>query len=392
MRILTISTLFPGRNIEGQGVFIRERQRYLPDDAEVEVVRMRPYFPLIGLIRPHLGMGVPRVEEVAGMTVHDVRFLYLPLITKDRDGHRLASSLSRHLRSPKRELPDVLDAHFCYPSGAGAVEVGRAIDRPVVITLRGTLASYADDARRPKLIEALRGADRVISVSAALAETARDLAGSDLAVRVIPNGVHTARFCPGDSAAARRQLDLPQTARILLTVGGLVPRKGVHRVLEVLPEILKQHPDLLYLVVGGRSAEGNDERRTKRLIRELGLEKNVRLTGAISHDDLHLWYQAADIFVLPTSNEGWANVLHESLATGTPVVTTDVGGNREVVGDDAFGTLVPFGDASALREGIGAAIEKSWDTQAISEWGGRRTWQDVGHEVMSVYREVVGDT
>ena len=356
------------------------------------MVRLRPYFPLLGLFRPHLGMGVPRVEEVDGMTVHDVRFFYLPCVTKARDGHRLASSLARYLRSAKRELPDVLDAHFCFPTGAGAVEVGRAIKRPVVMTLRGTLASYADDARRPKLIEALRGADRVISVSRALAATAKGIAGEDLNVQVIPNGVHTDRFCRGSASDARRQLALPESAPILLTVGGLVPRKGVHRVLSALPELIKQYPDLLYVVVGGRSAEGNDKQRIRRLTRDLGVEEHVRFVGAVLHTDLPLWYQAASLFVLSTANEGWANVLQESLATGTPVVTTDVGGNREVVGSDDHGIVLPFDDSAALVEGVATALERDWDTRVIAEWGGRRSWQDVGREVMSVYQEVVVDS
>lgn len=112
-------------------------------------------------------------------------------------------------------------------------------------------------------------------------------------------------------------------------------------------------------------------------MRELGLEDCVRFLGTLPPEALKQPLSAADVFVLATRNEGWANVFLEAMACRLPVVTTDVGGNREVVCRDELGTVVPFGDAAALQTALSAALARDWDRDAIlayardNEWDGR---------------------
>jgi len=80
------------------------------------------------------------------------------------------------------------------------------------------------------------------------------------------------------------------------------------------------------------------------------------------------------VSVLATRNEGWANVLLESLACGVPVVATDVGGNREVIRDDSLGSIVPFGDHAALLSALQAALAKDWDRDAIRRYAVENDW------------------
>lgn len=387
MKVLTVSTIYPGERTPGAGVFIHERQRSMPDGVDVTVARMRPTFPLIGRLRPHLA-APPPTEQKDGLTIHDVPFRYVPGVLKQLDGVGLARALGRFVGSGI-EKPDLLDAHFAYPSGFGALRTARSLGVPVTVTLRGTIGSYLGDARRGPIVETLREADRVISVSQSLADLADEVAGDALGVHVIPNGVDTATFGPGEREAARAELGWPQDRPVILTVGGLVPRKGMHRVIEALDNPLVRELDVLYVVVGSGGVEGDYGTTLRTLVADRGLERHVRFAGAVAHAELPVRYRAADVFVLATSNEGWANVLQEALACGTPVVTTDVGGNREVVGDESHGSVVPFGDGEALAEALASALDRSWDRDAIARWGRRRDWRDVGREVAAVYSELV---
>ncbi len=171
-------------------------------------------------------------------------------------------------------------------------------------------------------------------------------------------------------------LGIPPQAQVLVSVGGLVPRKGFHRVIEVLPQIRQQFPDLIFLVVGGPSAEGNNRAELEQQVQALGLDDCVHFLGPRQPDELPAILSAADIFVLATSNEGWANVFLEALACGLPVVTTDVGGNKEVICDDDLGIVVPFGDQEALREAIARSLQRDWDTARIRRYAEDNAWDE----------------
>lgn len=109
-------------------------------------------------------------------------------------------------------------------------------------------------------------------------------------------------------------------------------------------------------------------------VARLGLSDRVIFTGPMSPDRLRVPLSAADAFVLATRNEGWANVFLEAMACGLPVVTTDVGGNREVVCRDELGTVVPFGDSETLEAAIAGALECQWDRDEIVAYARTNTW------------------
>ena len=132
-------------------------------------------------------------------------------------------------------------------------------------------------------------------------------------------------------------LELPSDAPVLVSVGALVERKGFHRVMECLPILRSRHPGLRYLIVGGASPEGDWSAVLRRRAQELGLQDCVVFLGPLAPERLKVPLSAADVFVLATRNEGWANVFLEAMACGLPVVTTDVGGNAEVVCDRGAG-------------------------------------------------------
>lgn len=390
LRVLSVTQLYPGAATTGDGVFIHQRLKALPEALAVRVWRVRPWFPIVRTADR------PSTEMVEGIPVEDVPFLYVPGMLKGLDG----PGLLRALRKRPTGDVDVIDAHFAYPTGWAAVRLGKERGLPVVVTMRGTELPYSQDpTRRERLKEALAGADRIIAVSSSLAELARELGADGEKVTVVGNGIDPDRFglpTPEQRAAARQRLDVSADATVLLTVGGLTRRKGVQR---VIPEFaglvhdrsMSKASSLLYLVAGGGSAEGDDLATLRAIARSHDVEDRVRFLGRVEHRDLPDVYHAADAFVLATSNEGWANALHESIATGLPTVTTDVGGNREVLGHGAVGTVVPLDDADALRRAIRAALEEPSDRAAIAAFGGSRTWAAVGEETAAVLRSAAGE-
>jgi glycosyltransferase involved in cell wall biosynthesis len=214
----------------------------------------------------------------------------------------------------------------------------------------------------------------VFAVSDSLRRLAVELGAAVEKTEVVGNGVDTARFHPVDRAAARARFGLPDSAKVLISVGGLVERKGMHRVIEVMPALIGPHPDLHYLIVGGASPEGDNRAELTAQVARLGLAGRVHFLGALPPDELKWPLSASDVFVLATRNEGWANVFLEAMACGLPVVTTDVGGNAEVVCRAELGSIVPFGDGMALQQALDNALNAEWDRGAILEYAQANQW------------------
>lgn len=379
--IVVLSSLFPSSIQPGAGLFIRERMFRVARQLPVTVVAPTPWFPLQNLIRrfkPHFRPGAPAHENQSGIDVWFPRFLSVPGVFKKLDGLMMAlCALPRLRRLKKSGQLNIIDAHFAYPDGYAASLLSRWLKVPFTITLRGTETRHVQDHRfAGLLLKAASQAAQVFSVSESLRQLLIAYGASPQQIEVVGNGVDTARFTPRDRLACRNALGIPAQAHVLISVGGLVPRKGFHRVIEVLPHIRKSHPDLRFLVVGGASAEGNNLPELEQQVKILGLEECVSFLGPKKPDELPSILSAADVFVLATSNEGWANVFLEAMACGLPVVTTDVGGNKEVVSDDSLGIVVPFGDSEALRQAITSSLQRTWDKQQIRHYAEQNAWDE----------------
>jgi len=398
--IVVFSTLFPHPGRPGGGLFIRERMFRVGAQLPLVVVSPQPWFPFQGLLRrgrPHFRPPAPARMEQQGFEVLFPRFFSVPGAFKSLDGLFMALGsywTLRHLR--KRHPYAVIDAHFGYPDGYAAGLLGRWLRVPVTVTLRGTEVPHSrDQALRPRLQQSLRRVTRIFTVSASLKQVAVDLGVPADKVRVVGNGVDLERFRPLPQPEQRRLLGLPDDALVLITVGALVPRKGFHRVIELLPGLLEAFPNLHYLAVGGPSPEGDIGEQLRRQVADLGLQDRVHFLGSLSPDELNGPLSAADLFVLSTGNEGWANVFLEAMACGLPVVTTDVGGNAEVVRDRRLGTVVPFDDADALRDALSMALKQchdgGWDTGFIIDYARNNSWDSRVSVLVDEFRHLAAE-
>jgi teichuronic acid biosynthesis glycosyltransferase TuaC len=379
-RVIVLSTLFPHPGQPTTGLFIRERMFRVGRLLPLIVIAPFPWFPLQGLLRrwrPHFRPPAPATETQENIEIRRPRFFSVPGAFKWLDGVCMALACLPLLLRLKREPScSVIDAHFAYPEGYAASLLGRWLRIPVCITLRGTEVPLArDPRRRRRMIQAMQRATRIFAVSESLKRHAVSLGVAADKILVVGNGVDTTRFHRVDRKTARARLGLPGDAPVLVSVGALVERKGFHRVLECLPGLSQRFPGLRYVIVGGAGPEGDWSARLRALTNDLGLQDCVVFLGAVAPDELKVPLSAADVFVLATSNEGWANVFLEAMACGLPVVTTDVGGNAEVVTDAKLGSLVPFGQQERLSQAIADALGREWDRDAIAAYAKGNSWE-----------------
>lgn len=385
MRILSTTMVYPTPAAPGKGLFVQRRLRAMKAaGADVHVVCPLPWF--LGYTR---GAADGEIDEPVP-TVYR-RMPYVPGVAKCLDGWLYARTFERAARALQERSPFALiDAHFEYPDGVGAVRAARRLGLPVCVTLRGKLHSQVRyRLRRGQVRRMLCDADGLIAVAGSLKDAAIEVAGRPLDVRVIPNGVDPAVFHPIDAAGARRELGLADGPRYVVSVGHLQELKGFHRLVEVWPALRAAVGDVRLLLVGGPTAEADYGPRLHEQIERLGLRDVVTSLGRQPAERINALLNAADCFALSTRSEGCCNAIQESLCAGTPVVTTAVGGNPELVHADSLGVLVPFGDADRLRDALIDALRRPWDRHAIAAAGSQRTWDVVARECLTYYEEIV---
>jgi phosphatidyl-myo-inositol dimannoside synthase len=165
-------------------------------------------------------------------------------------------------------------------------------------------------------------------------------------VLVLPDTVADI-FAPGDGSVMRKELALDEK-QVLLTVGRMDSReryKGHDRVIAALPVLIAMGHNPFYLIVG----EGDDQSRLERLARDAGIVERVWFMGALPQERLALLYRTADLFIMPSTGEGFGIAFLEAMASGTPALGLDCGGAVDPLGDGELGTLAT---ADALTDAI----------------------------------------
>jgi teichuronic acid biosynthesis glycosyltransferase TuaC len=380
MNVLTISTVFPTPVQPMRGPFVFERINHAAEHANIRVIA-----PITWFTRSR---AVPRSSVRSNLTIEHPTFFYLPGVLKPLDGLFLFLSVLPRVRRVRRHFDfDVIDAHFAIPDGFAAVLLGYWFRRPVVITLRGFEHQFVKSrGRRAAIGWALRRAARVIAVSRPLAELARNLGVESDRIEVIENGVDVDRFKPLPVADARRLVGVDDSRRILICVGHLVPLKGFHRVIEALPELRRDFPDLMLVIVGGAASGGSYPQQLEQVVAKLGLQPHVRFTGSLPQERVAEWLNAADLFVLSSDREGCPNVVWEAMACGRPVVSPKVGAVEQMVPATAGILFNNPTDDIALRSSISRALNTSWDRRAIREHAEAHTWTNVASRVLEQWR------
>jgi len=388
MKLLTFSSLYPNVEQKQHGIFVENRLRRLleTDSIESRVVAPVPWFPFksekFGIYAKHAR--VPRESIRFDIPIIYPRYLVFPKIGMSLVPFFMAVSVMPVI---KRILKDgynfdLIDAHYFYPDGVAAIILGKIFNKPVVITARGTDLNLIPHYRIPKLLIqwASTNAAGLITVCSALKDVLIELGVPSSKVTVLRNGVDLRTFRqPEDRKALREKLDIH--SRTILSVGHLIPRKGHDLVIEAIKKIA----DVNLIIIG----DGPEEKNLQKLTEERNLNNRVRFLGAVSQETLKDYYGAVDILVLASSREGWANVLLESMACGTPVVATKVWGTPEVVTKPEAGILTSSRDSDSISDSINELFNNYPDRSKTREYAEMYSWDDTSLGQVTLFNKIL---
>ncbi|MBV5309191.1 glycosyltransferase family 4 protein [Chromatium okenii] len=389
IRTLLFSTLYPNCIRPGHGIFVETRLKYLLASGEVEtrVIAPVPWFPF-----KHQRFGswsqfaqIPNYEEHHGIEVWHPRYVLPPKIGMNIAPFTLALS-ARHTVANLINSGfdfDVIDAHYYYPDGVAAALLAKWFNKPLFITARGTDLNLIPNYTIPRrLIQwAAQRATGSIGVCKALTDTLIQLGGDVNKIHVLRNGVDLQRFNPQNQVEARLKLGLPM-GQLLLSVGYLIERKGHHLAIEALAQL----PQATLAIVG----EGEEREHLRQQAQALSVSERVIFAGARPQTELKDWYSAADMLLLCSSREGWANVLLESMACGTPVVATAVGGTPEVVQLPIVGRIMRERSVAALIDGIQLLNNNYPDRTAVRKYAEQFDWEMTTQGQIALFRSGCG--
>ena len=350
MKVLLFSSLYPSTVRPIHGIFVETRLRELLKTGQVQtkVVAPVPWFPSKS---PRFGeyaqfAATPRFEHRNGLDVHHPRYLLLPKVGMNLAPYTMALGALSTVRRLQREGFDfdLIDAHYYYPDGVAAGLLAKWLGKPFFVTARGTDLNLIPEYPFPRklILKTASAASGSIGVCKALIDSLEQLGADPVKLHTLRNGVDLERFTPEPRELARQRLGLQAQGPYLLSVGHLIERKGHHIAIEALVAL----PGVTLLIAGS----GPEERALKSLASRLGVSDRVRWAGVVPQTELKWWYSAADVLTLCSSREGWANVLLEAMACGTPVIATDIWGTSEVVSTEAAGRLMERRDARALAD------------------------------------------
>lgn len=379
--VLALSTLYPNAVNPRFGTFVARSMEALAKRGDWRVTVVNPIGlpPLaLGRYRPLADLPAESVE--GGVTIHRPHFTLIPRIGARRNAAAIARAVLPLAQRIHAESPiDLVDAQFFFPDGPAAAEISRALRLPLSIKARGADISYwgAQDFARRQMLDAADAATGLLAVSRELAGQMAAMGMDAEKITVHYTGLDRDRFRPFDHQQLRSQLSrelgftMPDNAPLLACVGALIARKGQGIAVTALRAI----PNARLVLIG----KGEDEARLRALAASEGVTERVHFAGSIDHDLMPLILSAADVMVLPTASEGLANAWVEALACGTPVVTCDVGGARELINCETAGRLVertPEAVAAGInavlaapppREAVAALTEGfSWDANAAA--------------------------
>jgi glycosyltransferase involved in cell wall biosynthesis len=327
---------------------------------------------------------VPSREERNSLVIEHPRYLVVPKFGMTLTPHTLYRAMRKRLIALLKAGHgfDLIDAHYFYPDGVAAVRLAREFGLPVTVTARGTDLNLIPEFPAPRrmILEAAAKANGLITVCQALKDTLVEMGVAADRVTVLRNGVDLELFRPVDREAARKALGF--TRRTLASVGLLIDRKGHHHIIRAL----RQLPETDLVIAGG----GPDRRGLERLAEEEGVKDRVRFLGPVDQNRLREIYNGADALVLASSREGWANVLLEAMACGTPVVASAVWGTPEVVTQPEAGVLMPSLDPDGVVAGVNALFAAYPLHAATRRYAEGFNWDATTQGQLQLFRAITG--
>jgi len=403
--VLILSELFPNAVEPHRGAFVAEQAAELARRVSVSVVAPLHFpWPVRSEHRRRRRQlsCVPEIELLAGARVCRPRYSGWPGVLDRWNADAMFDSILRAVRR-ERLRPDLVHAHFAYPTGLAGLRLARWLGRPFVLTAHGydidvyartedsvhygpeAAPFYSAETER-QVRSVLARSDRVLTVSERMKEKLLGLGVAAARLSVVGDGVDVERFHPMDRRQARRLLNQPEGGKWVLFVGGMRHRKGIATLLEAAPELLRKDPSSRLVLIG----EGPllPEAKTRFCRQEAA--GRVFFPGPRPRQEMPLWMGACDALVLPSTYESFGCVLMEALASGRPVVASRAGAIPEFIRDPEHGALVEPGRPELLAQAVLSVLGRRWDPCRLAAHARQHTWSKVADRTIEQYEAVLG--
>jgi glycosyltransferase involved in cell wall biosynthesis len=332
-------------------------------------------------------MGHARALE-ADVRLHPLSFLLAPSF--------LASAALSLLDVAKKQKSEIIYAHWVIPNGPSAAWVAKQLRLPLMISLHGSdiFVAKKNFLFRAAARWAFRQAKAVSACSPELRDGALAL-NAPKNTRLVPYGVDPIKFHPDKrSDEFRDKLGLKPNELAIGTIGRMVYKKGFDGLIRAFATVLSKLPHIK-LIIGG---SGPLLEPLKELARSLKIETSVIFAGNIDWDFVPVFLASMDLFVLPSKKDragnldGLPNVLLEAMASGVPVIASDIGGVRLAVDDNLSGRIFPSGDEHSLADQIiellqQPGLRKTLADQARIKIEKQLNWRYIAGELLEMLQE-----
>jgi len=380
MRIGVVSLYYPSARNPFFGTYVKEELDSLMEHVDVRLIA--PLFNQYWPGEPHSWTAPRGYPVLRPFSLGFPRWFFQALCPK---------SLSISLSMVRKFFSgcDLVHVHNAFPDAVAAVKAFGCL-YPVLVTVHGSDVNICamNPSLRPAIVKALNASARIISVSRDLKNTLQEI-GVTTEIEIIPNGIDTSLFTPGEKREACEKLGFDPDLPRVIFIGNFLPVKGIEYLIGALPEVQYFHPEC-ELVLVGAGPGGKDSAVYRNQIRALGIERRVRIHEKVPNCELPVWIRASDVLALPSISEGFGIVAVEALACGKPVVATRSGGPEEIV-KEGLGFLVPPGDSEILGDAIVKALFRRGilGPERLAEYVRERfSLSEIAKRIVKVYEEV----
>lgn len=396
MKILIISHMYPSSYSIAHGIFVHKQLLELvKQGCEVKVVKPVPWAPFpVNIFKKKWSdySQVKNEETIDGIKVYYPKYLTLPGgILFEYSGYSMYFSLRRLLKSIYNIFAfDIIHSHVAIPDGfAGLLLKNKCFNKPLIVTIHGQDLQntiYRNKRCFKAVGKVIKSADKIITVSTKLKRIADSNFGFKENIKVINNGIDPSEV-PGQSEKENKPHET-----IILSVSNLIESKGIDLNIEAISKIINKCSHLKYYIIG----DGPEKRKLQSMAIELGLANIIIFLGRISHEEVLHYMMEADIFSLPSWNEGFGVVYIEAMSCGKPVVACQGQGIEDVIKHNENGILVKPRDVDSLATELNRLIVQPEEAKLIGKKAretvlSKFTWENNAKQTIKLYEEVLKD-
>jgi len=362
------------------GVFVKNQISIIKDNFnEVFVIEPIPYVPKFLRSNPRL---IKKDYKYDNVGVYFPRFFMLP-IKKDLFDVFRFKAVDDVIRKHKLKF-DLIHAHFIWPCGYIGSKLKEKYKKPLIVTSHEDHNSFIEEIKSKRSIFVFSVADKILRVNKRDLNELKSISVNNGRLEYILNGYNKSRFYPMNKVECRKKLSLPNDKIVLLNIANLETYKGQEYLIDAVEKISKIRKDFVCVICGHGTLKDKLEEKIKRL----RISEFIKIVPD-RHDEIPLWMNACDIFVLSSISEGNPTVMFEALGCGKPFVGTSVGGVPEIIINDDLGFLCKSKDSEALSKILLKALDKKWDKEYILNYSQQFTTDKISEELKRIYSEAI---